>query len=82
VSWRSANLAPVFPVFVGTLRVSANELTLDGYYAPPGGELGVILDRALLNIAARGTARWFLSQVAAAIQTRPEGAASPPAQPG
>jgi hypothetical protein len=81
VTWRSANLAPVFPVFVGTLFVSENELALDGYYAPPGGELGVILDRALLNIAARGTARWFLSRVAAAIDTRPAGAGSPPSQP-
>ena len=68
VSWRSATLAPLFPVFVGTLVVSARELALDGYYAPPGGELGVILDRALLNIAARGTARWFLTRVAHAIE--------------
>ncbi len=67
VSWRSANLAPLFPVFVGTLTVLEGELTLDGYYAPPGGEIGVILDRALLNIAARGTARWFLSKVAEAL---------------
>jgi len=81
VTWRSANLAPVFPVFVGTLLVSHTELALDGYYAPPGGELGVILDRALLNIAARGTARWFLSRVAAAIETGQQGADSPPVQP-
>lgn len=68
VSWKSATLAPLFPVFVGTLIVSERELTLDGYYAPPGGELGVILDRALLNIGARGTARWFLTRVAHAIE--------------
>jgi hypothetical protein len=69
VSWRSANLAPLFPVFVGTLTVTEHELALEGYYAPPGGEIGVILDRALLNIAARGTARWFLARVASAIET-------------
>jgi hypothetical protein len=74
VSWRSASLAPLFPVFVGSLTVSRRELVLDGYYAPPGGELGVILDRALLNIAARGTARWFLSRVA--------GEAEPERSPG
>ena len=68
VSWKSATLAPLFPVFVGTLIVSERELTLDGYYAPPGGEIGVILDRALLNIGARGTARWFLARVAHAIE--------------
>lgn len=69
VSWRSASLAPLFPVFVGTLTVRPGALALEGYYAPPGGELGLILDRALLNIAARGTARWFLSRVAEALQT-------------
>lgn len=68
VSWRSANLAPLFPVFVGTLTVRPNALALDGYYAPPGGELGLILDRALLNIAARGTARWFLARVAETLR--------------
>ncbi len=68
VSWRSANLAPLFPVFVGTLTLRPSALALDGYYAPPGGELGLILDRALLNIAARGTGRWFLSRVAEALQ--------------
>ncbi len=72
VSWRSASLAPLFPVFVGSLEVTDGELVLDGYYAPPGGELGVILDRALLNIAARGTARWFLNQVAGAIEIEPQ----------
>jgi hypothetical protein len=81
VSWRSATLAPLFPVFVGTLVVSARELTLDGYYAPPGGELGVILDRALLNIAARGTARWFLTQIVAAVEAPPDAAARRPAGP-
>ena len=67
VSWRSANLAPLYPVFGGRLTVSPGWIELDGYYAPPGGELGVILDRALLNIAARGTARWFIDQVVGAL---------------
>ncbi len=68
VSWRSASLAPLFPVFVGRLSVAPDLLELDGYYAPPGGEVGVILDRALLNIAARGTARWFLTRVAETLE--------------
>ena len=72
VSWRSASLAPLFPVFVGTLTVMGHELVLEGYYAPPGGEIGVILDRALLNIAGRGTARWFLGRVAAAFEGTPQ----------
>jgi len=49
--------------------VTSSELRLEGYYAPPGGELGVILDRAFLNIAARGTARWFLAKVATALES-------------
>ena len=72
VSWRSANLAPLFPVFVGRLSVAPEMLELDGYYAPPGGEVGVILDRALLNIAARGTARWFLTKVAETLEHAPD----------
>jgi hypothetical protein len=67
ISWRSSTLAPLFPVFAGKLVVTATELTLEGYYAPPGGDVGAVLDKAFLNIAARGTARWFLSKVVAAL---------------
>jgi len=69
IEWRSASLAPLFPVFAGHLLVTSSELRLEGYYAPPGGELGVILDKAFLNIAARGTARWFLAEVATALES-------------
>jgi hypothetical protein len=67
VSWRSATLAPLFPVFVGNLALVPGRIVLDGFYAPPGGEVGVILDRALLNMAARRTAGWFISRVTDAI---------------
>ncbi|HEX8939752.1 MAG TPA: hypothetical protein VF763_06275 [Candidatus Limnocylindrales bacterium] len=70
VGWRSATLAPLFPVFAGRLVVLPDELRLEGFYAPPGGEVGLVLDRAFLNIAARGTARWFLSHVTAALVAR------------
>jgi hypothetical protein len=72
IEWRSASLAPLFPVFAGHLIVTPTELRLEGYYAPPAGELGAVLDRAFLNIAARGTARWFLGR-ATAILERPSG---------
>lgn len=68
ISWRSSSLAPLFPVFAGHLAVTSRELRLEGYYAPPGGEVGVVLDRAFLNIAARGTARWFLGRVTNAFE--------------
>ncbi len=67
VGWRSATLAPLFPVFVGNLTLAPGRIVLDGFYAPPGGGIGVILDRALLNMAARRTAGWFISRVVDAI---------------
>ena len=71
ISWQSSSLAPLFPVFAGRLKLTSTEITLEGFYAPPGGELGAVLDRAFLNIAARGTARWFLERAAAALATVP-----------
>jgi len=63
IEWRAATLAPLFPVFAGHLRITADRIELDGHYAPPGGTIGYVLDRALLRIAARGSARWFLRKV-------------------
>ena len=63
VSWRAATLAPLFPVFSGTLTVRADEMTVSGWYAPPGGTLGRLADRALLHLAAEGTGRWLLGEL-------------------
>jgi len=68
ISWQAAGLAPLFPVFSGKLAWAKGELSLDGYYAPPGGGIGIIADRLLLNVAARGTARLLLEKVAAAMR--------------
>jgi hypothetical protein len=65
IAWQSSSMAPLFPVFSG-------RLTLEGYYAPPGGEFGAALDKAFLGIAARGTARWFLERATEAIGIRPQ----------
>jgi hypothetical protein len=67
ISWRSANMAPLFPVLVGRLTLTSETVTLDGWYAPPGGRVGLALDRVLLGVAARRTARWFLAQLADAV---------------
>jgi hypothetical protein len=69
VSWRSASLAPLFPVFSGWLTVRAGEFHLDGRYVPPGGPLGFVADRALMHKAARYTADWLLHELAEAAQT-------------
>ena len=64
IGWQSSSLAPLFPVFAGHLTLTPSEIRLEGYYAPPGGDLGAVLDKAFLSIAARGTARWFLERAA------------------
>ena len=63
VSWRASTLAPLFPVFSGSIVALNQELTLSGWYAPPGGAVGRVADRALLHIAAQGTARWLLREL-------------------
>lgn len=68
IGWRAATLAPLFPVFSGQLVTHDGELTLSGWYAPPGGSMGRIADRALLHVAAEGTARWLLGELDRAAQ--------------
>jgi len=63
IAWRAASGAPLFPVFSGELRLGPDELSISGLYAPPGGVVGRIADRALLHVAATGTARWFLGEL-------------------
>lgn len=69
IGWQSSSLAPLFPVFSGHLVLTPSELRLEGYYAPPGGEIGAALDKAFLGIAARGTARWFVERTTEAVAT-------------
>jgi hypothetical protein len=71
ISWRAAGMAPLFPVFSGTLTWANDELSLAGYYAPPGGGIGILADRLLLNVAARGTARLLLERIAAVMRGEP-----------
>lgn len=63
IGWRAATLAPLFPVFSGTLVIRRDEMTLSGWYAPPGGGLGRLADRMLLHLAAEGTGRWLLETI-------------------
>ena len=67
ISWQAASLAPLFPVFSGTLCWSPGELRLNGFYAPPGGVAGVVADRLLMRLAAERTARWVLDRIVAAM---------------
>ena len=63
IAWRAASAAPLFPVFSGELRLGPDKLSIRGLYAPPGGVVGRIADRALLHVAASGTARWLLAEL-------------------
>jgi len=67
IEWFAATFAPLFPVFVGELRLQADRVGLHGSYVPPGATIGYALDRALLSVAARGTGRWFLRKVASVL---------------
>ena len=63
VEWRASSLAPLFPVFAGTVIVHDGGLHLDGVYAPPGGGVGLLVDRTILHHFARRTAIWFLDRL-------------------
>lgn len=63
IGWQASTMAPLFPVFSGTIVALVDDLKLSGWYAPPGGMVGQVADRALLHIAAAGTARWLLDQL-------------------
>ncbi|TAM60297.1 hypothetical protein EPN52_05350 [bacterium] len=59
----------LFPAFSGVLRIHAvaqrrADLTLDGHYTPPAGQLGALADATLLRSAARMSLRTFLDRLA------------------
>ncbi len=70
VAWRAAGMAPLFPVFAGTLSVHDGGLHLNGVYTPPGGGVGLLVDRAVLHHVAERTGGWFLDRVIAALEDR------------
>ena len=70
ISWRAAGMAPLFPVFAGRLAWRDGELELEGFYAPPGGGVGLLADRLLFNVAARATGRRLLERIAEVMQER------------
>lgn len=71
ISWRAASLAPLFPVFAGTIQASNGRIVLDGVYAPPGGGVGLLVDRGFLNVFARRTANWFLDRLVSELGAPP-----------
>ncbi len=84
VTWQSATLAPLFPVFSGRLLIRMDGLFLDGAYAPPFGEIGRLVDRVAFHQVAVRTARWFVStlvsQLTASVHDEAAGRAASAAE--
>jgi hypothetical protein len=64
ISWTSASLTPLFPVFAGRLEIRNTSLVMTGRYAPPFGRMGLLIDRALLHFVATRSATALLATVA------------------
>lgn len=65
IGWQAASFAPLFPVFAGRLVVQPTGLHLRGVYAPPSGDIGLLIDRMFLHYFAQRTADWFLDRLVA-----------------
>lgn len=62
----------VLPSFSGRLtvrHVGSPSVSLTGWYEPPGGPVGAVLDRSLLHRNAEATARALLDDVADRLQS-------------
>jgi hypothetical protein len=82
LAWEAVGLRALFPLLDGDvelapLGVDHCRLTLAASYAPPLGELGARLDRALLHRVAASTARSFLNRVATSLQDGGDDLAAP-----
>jgi hypothetical protein len=80
--WRATGLAGWFPVLNGDLELAplssqSCRLTLAATYLPPFGDVGLALDRALLNRVAQSTVRSFLARVATSLEAGESGPTAP-----
>jgi hypothetical protein len=69
VSWRPAFLEALIPnldadIELGELGPERTQLSISARYTPPLGQVGVVLDRALLHRVAEATVKDFLDRVA------------------
>lgn len=76
LSWDATGLPGLFPRLEAQLQVRAldperSELRVSGYYFPPLGRTGKLVDEAVLGRLARATVRSFLRQVARTIEDAP-----------
>lgn len=76
--WEASGPLGLFPRFEGKLRLTGLdpqrcELSLSGYYRPPLGRAGQVLDEALLARVARAALRTFLRRVASGLEEEQPG---------
>ena len=71
VEWRAARHAELYPELEGHLRLergpSGSRLRFDARYAPPAGQVGAAVDRALLHRVARASVEDFVDRVAVSL---------------
>lgn len=72
LSWQSLEDEDLFPTFLGELRLlrvayGRSQLTVQGYYAPPGGIVGQAADAVVMNAIAKATVEDFVQRVAAIL---------------
>ncbi len=70
IGWRASSFSPLFPVFAGRLSITGNRIALQGVYAPPGGQLGLLIDKSMIHGFAEKTARWLLDKIVAEFRER------------
>lgn len=72
LEWRAARHAELYPELEGHLRLergqpAGSRLRFDARYAPPAGQVGVAVDRALMHRVARASVEDFVDRVASAL---------------
>lgn len=76
VSWKAVGGPPIFPQMEGTLHVEpapgGTTLWLNARYDPPFGQLGVLIDRAVMHRMAEITMTDFVQRLAAALTSELE----------
>jgi hypothetical protein len=83
LTWKATGLAGLFPVLDGDLELAplgsnSCRLTLSATYVPPLGEVGRVLDRAVLHRVAQSTVRSFLAGVAGSLEEGDDDHEAPP----
>jgi hypothetical protein len=73
--WRATGPAALFPTLdadleIGMLSPGSTQLSISASYDPPLGQVGELLDRALLHRLAEATVKDFLDRLGASLERR------------